>query len=88
MYHIRVRLPANQIRIIAQASKASWDSTSFDTPCLMQGIDLLTVQRWMGHKDLKTTLRYAHVSPDHEKAAIQRLSYDSGHQMATSGSSA
>lgn len=33
------------------------------------------MQKWMGHKDLKTTLRYAHVSPDHEKAAIERLGY-------------
>jgi len=41
------------------------------------------VQRWMGHKDLKTTLRYSQVSPDHEKAAIQRLSYTTGHQVDT-----
>jgi len=41
----------------------------------MQGIDPRTVQKWMGHRDLKTTLRYAHVSPDHEKTAIQRLTY-------------
>ena len=38
----------------------------------MSGVDPRTVQKWMGHKDLKTTLRYAHVSPDHEKAAIER----------------
>ena len=41
----------------------------------MSGVDPRTVQKWMGHKDLKTTLRYAHVSPDHEKAAIERLDY-------------
>ena len=50
---------------------------------MMQGIDPRTVQKWMGHKDLKTTLRYAHVSPDHEKAAIQQLRYDYGHYMDT-----
>jgi len=49
----------------------------------MQGIDPRTVQRWMGHKDLRTTLRYAHVSPDHEKAAIQRLRYQSSHPAVT-----
>jgi len=48
---------------------------AFCSHALMAGIDARTVQKWMGHKDLKTTLRYAHVSPDHEKAAIQNLSY-------------
>ena len=44
---------------------------AFCSHALMQRIDPCTVQKWMGHKDLNTTLRYAHVSPDHEKAAIQ-----------------
>jgi len=48
---------------------------AFCSHALMQGIDPRTVQKWMGHRDLKTTLRYAHVSPDHEKTAIQRLTY-------------
>jgi integrase len=56
---------------------------AFCSHALMQGIDPRTVQKWMGHRDLKTTLRYAHVSPDHEKAAIQRLRYESSHQVDT-----
>ena len=48
---------------------------AFCSHALMQGIDPRTVQKWMGHSDLKTTLRYAHVSPDHEREAIQRLKY-------------
>lgn len=48
---------------------------AFCSHALMQGIDPRTVQKWMGHRDLKTTLRYAHLSPDHEKTAIQRLTY-------------
>ena len=43
---------------------------AFCSHALMQGIDPCTVQKWMGHKDLNTTLRYAHVSPDHEKAGF------------------
>ena len=52
---------------------------AFCSHALMSGIDPRTVQKWMGHKDLKTTLRYAHISPDHEKAAIEqlRLEFDS-----------
>jgi len=56
---------------------------AFCSHALMQGVDPRTVQKWMGHRDLKTTLRYAHVSPSHEKAAIQRLRYDHGHYMDT-----
>ena len=54
----------------------------------MSGVDPRTVQKWMGHRDLKTTLRYAHVSPDHEKAAIERLGYRVSEEMALFGTSA
>jgi len=42
------------------------------------GVDPRTMQKWMGDKDLDITLGYAHVT--HEKAAIERLRYDCGHQ--------
>ena len=45
------------------------------------GVDPKTMQKGMGHKDLDTTLGYAHVS--HEKAAIERLRYNYGHQVVT-----
>jgi integrase len=51
---------------------------------LMQGVDPRTMQQWMGHRSLATTLKYAHVSPAHEKAAIQRLQYNTWHQGGTS----
>ena len=60
---------------------------AFCSHALMQGIDPRTVQKWMGHKDLKTTLRYAHVSPDHERspeAAIQKVD-TYGHQRGKWG---
>ncbi|MSR83293.1 MAG: site-specific integrase, partial [Candidatus Latescibacteria bacterium] len=56
---------------------------AFCSHAMMQGIDAHTVQRWMGHRNLTTTLRYAHVSPGHEKTAIQRLQYRSSHQVDT-----
>jgi integrase len=56
---------------------------AFCSHALMQNIDPRTVQRWMGHKDLTTTMRYAHISPHHEREAIQRLSYKGGHHMVT-----
>jgi integrase len=66
---------------IGEAVKLHQLRHAFCSHALMQGVDPRTVQKWMGHRDLKTTLRYAHVSADHEKAAIQRLSY--GRQPGT-----
>jgi integrase len=48
---------------------------AFCSHALMQGIDPRTVQKWMGHQSLNTTLLYAHISPDHEKDAIKKLKF-------------
>ena len=61
---------------------------AFCSHCLMRGIDARTLQKWMGHRDLAATLGYAHVSPDHEKEAIQRLQSDPGHPVDTVAESA
>jgi integrase len=39
----------------------------------MQGVDLRTVQQLMGHKDIKMTMRYSHLSPKHVQEAVERL---------------
>ena len=39
----------------------------------MAGVDLPTVQELMGHKTTAMTLRYAHLSPAHRLAAVQKL---------------
>ncbi len=39
----------------------------------MAGVDLRTVQELLGHKSFEMTLRYAHLSPEHKKAALDVL---------------
>ena len=39
----------------------------------MAGVDLRTVQELLGHKDIKQTVRYAHLSPHHKRAAVEAL---------------
>jgi integrase len=39
---------------------------------IMAGVDLVTVQKILGHKDIETTLRYAHLAPDHLKDGVNK----------------
>jgi hypothetical protein len=39
----------------------------------MAGVDLRTVQQLLGHKTIQMTVRYAHLAPEHQKAAVERL---------------
>ena len=36
----------------------------------MGGVDIYTVKELMGHKDIKMTMRYAHLAPSHLQKAV------------------
>jgi site-specific recombinase XerD len=44
---------------------------SFASHFIMNGGDILTLQKTLGHSDLKMTMRYAHLSPDHLKNIVK-----------------
>jgi integrase len=46
---------------------------TFASRLIMAGADLATVRELLGHKNIKMTLRYAHLAPHHKRAAIQLL---------------
>ena len=46
---------------------------TFASRLVMAGVDLRTVQDLMGHKTISMTLRYAHLSPDHKRSAMEAL---------------
>jgi site-specific recombinase XerC len=39
----------------------------------MKGVDIRIVQELMGHKTIQVKLRYAHLAPQHQLEAVQRL---------------
>lgn len=39
----------------------------------MAGVDLRTIAELMGHKTIQMTMRYAHLAPAHNLAAVKRL---------------
>ena len=39
----------------------------------MAGVDLLTIKGLAGHKTLVMTIRYSHLSPSHQRQAVERL---------------
>lgn len=46
---------------------------TFASRLVMAGVDLRTVQQLMGHKAIQMTVRYAHLAPEHQMAAVERL---------------
>ena len=46
---------------------------TFASHLVMKGVDLRTVAKLLGHKDIKMTMRYTHLAPEHLQAAVDVL---------------
>jgi len=46
---------------------------TFGSHLVMEGVDLVTVSKLMGHTNIKMTMRYAHLAPRHLAEAVAKL---------------
>jgi integrase len=51
---------------------------TFCSRAALNGVPLLTIQQLCGHKSFETTLKYAHLSPDHRKQAVELVGMSGG----------
>jgi hypothetical protein len=58
----------------AGIQNASWHTLRHTTASrlIMAGAPLPTVKEVLGHRDIQTTLRYAHLAPSHIQAAMEK----------------
>jgi integrase len=47
---------------------------TFASQLVMRGVPLKAVQELLGHRDIRTTMRYAHLSPQSRREAVEKLS--------------
>lgn len=67
----------NRIMRKTKLKDIGWHSLrhTFASQLVMAGVDIVTVSKLLGHSSIATTMIYAHLTKDHEKAAIKKLSF-------------
>jgi integrase len=65
----------NEALAEAKLKDYSWHCNrhTFASRLIMAGVDLRTVAELMGHSSIQMTMRYAHLAPQHSRAAVDRL---------------
>ncbi len=77
MYHRNeMKWPLWRACKTAGIRKIGWHGLrhTFASHLVMRGVPLKAVQELLGHRDIRTTMRYAHLSPQARREAVESLS--------------
>lgn len=66
-------ITGRQVVFLTVGANYGWKNTDFKRDCY--GAGLKDVQELLGHKDIKMTLRYAHLGQEHKKRPSICLTY-------------
>jgi len=60
---------------LAGIDNYSWhcNQHTFASRLVMAGVDIRTVAELMGHSGIQMTMRYAHLTPQHNRSAVDQL---------------
>ena len=82
IFHPKTGLPYGEIKHSFETARKNANLAVFhfhdlrrtcESHLIMSGVDLATVKELLGHKDIKMTLRYAHLAPAHKAQAVDIL---------------
>jgi integrase len=73
--HLAQRKWFENVLTDAKVKGVTWHTLrhTFCSWLVMAGVDLPTVQKWMGHKHITMTMRYSHLAPGHNNSEIERI---------------
>lgn len=77
---VTVKTVWKNLMLAAGINRFRWHDMRHDfaSQLVMAGVDLNTVRELLGHGDIKITLRYAHLAPEHKAAAVRLLDRQNG----------
>jgi len=75
LYYVKVQRAFRKALKIARIENFRFHDLrhTFASMCVQVGVDLYAVQKVLGHKDGRMTQRYAHLSSEYLRDAIQKL---------------
>lgn len=83
-YHKLAAIIGQAEKILSKRTKEKYDfgrigwhtfRHTFASHLIMSGVDLVTVSKLLGHADIKTTMIYSHLSQEHLRDGVKKLSF-------------
>lgn len=75
LLHSQCKCPLRDARVKAGLRHFSWHLLrhTFASHLVQNGTSLMEVQRYLGHSDIRTTQRYAHLNPEISHESVEKL---------------